>query len=212
MLSTLRTQTIAQRVINDEHGNTTPASETVAFHPLVHDILQAAYLEAVAPGQLQAQSMTLMYFLLGWLRPLRVSGEYFAVEQLRLHAEALLQLVDEREPLSSYSPQGERVYTYTKATLQAELSTCQASRGKLQSANDLARAAVKNLSAYAYEEPARVITMVLLDDIVKHLSIAEVPPELLGVFSGALLPAILEAERDHRGDVRNLAYDIAGAR
>jgi hypothetical protein len=47
-----------------------------------------------------------MYFLLGWLRPLRVKGEYFAVEQLRLHAEALLRLVNEREPLSSYSQQG----------------------------------------------------------------------------------------------------------
>jgi hypothetical protein len=210
VLSTLRTQTIARRVINDEQGNTTPASETVAFHPLVHDILQVSYLEAVPPGQLQAQSMTLMYFLLGWLRPLRASGEYFAVEHLRLHAEALLQLVNEREPLSSHSPQGARVYTYTKAMLQAELSTCQASRGRLQAAYDLGKEAAQNLSAYAYEKPARVITMVLLDDIVKHLSMAEVPPELLGIFSAALLPAIHQAESDDRDDVRHLAYDVAG--
>jgi hypothetical protein len=210
VLSTLRTQTIARRVINDEQGNSTPASETVAFHPLVHDILRASYLEAVPSGQLQAQSMTLMYYLLGWLRPLRESGEYFAVEQLRLHAESLLDLVNEREPLSSHSPQGERVYSYTKAMLQAELSTCQASRGKLQAAYELGQEAVKNLSAYAYEKPARVITMVMLDDIIKHLSMAEVPPELLAMFSAALLPAIHEAESDDRDGVRGLAYDVAG--
>lgn len=210
VLSTLRTQTIARRVINDEQGNRTPASETIAIHPLVHEILQASFLAAVPPGQLQAQTTTLMAFLLGWLRPMRASGEYFAVEQLRLHAEALLQLVNAREPLSSYSPQHLRVYTYTKALLQAELCTCQASRGKLQAAYDLGRAAAQNLSAYAYEKPARVITMVLLDDMIKHLSMAEVPPDLLGIFATALLPAIREAETDDRDGVRNLAYDVAG--
>jgi hypothetical protein len=210
VLSVLRTQTIAQRVINDEQGYATPASETVAFHPLVHDILQACYLEEVPPGQLQAQSMTLMYFLLGWLRPLRIAGEYFAVEQLRLHAEALLQLVNDREPLSSYSPQNARVYAYTKAMLQTELSACQASRGKLQAAYDLGNAAVQNLAAYAYEPPARLITMIMLDDIIKHLSMAEAPPELIAMFSTALLPAIYEAESDDRDDVRSLGYDVAG--
>jgi hypothetical protein len=210
VLSVLRTQTIARRVINDEQGNATPVSETVAFHPLVHDILQASYLEAVPPGQLQAQSMGLMYFLLGWLRPLRTAGEYFAVEQLRLHADALLRLVDAREPLSSYSPQNARVYAYTKAMLQAELSTCQASRGKLQAAWDLGNAAVANLAAYAYEPPARLITLIMLDDIIKHLSMAEVPPKLIGMFSAALLPAIHEVESDDRDEVRNLAYDVAG--
>jgi hypothetical protein len=74
----------------------------------------------------------------------------------------------------------------------------------------LGKQAAQNLSAYGYEKPARVITMVLLDDIVKHLSMAEVPPELLGIFSAALLPAIHQAESDDRDDVRHLAYDVAG--
>lgn len=210
VLSTLRTQTIARRVVNDGEGQRTPASETVAFHPLVHDILQRTYLEAVPPGQLQAQAMVLMSYLAGWLRPLRVEREYFAVEQLRLHAEALLDLVDAREPLSSHSQQVARVYSYAKAMLQAELCTCQASRGNLQAAFDLGKAAVKSLSKYAHEKPARVMTLVLVDDMIKQLSIAEVPPGLIGIFATVEVQAILDAEHDDRQDVRNLAYEVAG--
>jgi hypothetical protein len=39
---------------------------------------------------------------------------------------------------------------------------------------------------------------------------AEVPTELLAMFSAALLPAIHEAESDDRDGVRGLAYDVAG--
>jgi len=210
VFSILRTQTIAHRVVNDDEGNTTPASDTVAIHPLVHDILQESYLAEVPPGQLQAQSKTLMAYLLGWIGALRIAGEYFSVEQLRLHAEALLELVNEREPLSPYSPQGARVYTYTKALLQAELSTCQASRGKLQSAYDFGRAAAQNLSTFAHEQPARVLTVKVLASMIKDLSMAEAPPELLAIFSSAVLPALLEAEADDGDGVRDFAYDAAG--
>src|SRR5262245_15493140 len=54
--------------------------------------------------------------------PMRDKGEYFAVEQLRLHANALLALVDDNTPMPSLSPQYARVYTYAKTLLQAELS------------------------------------------------------------------------------------------
>lgn len=210
VLSILRTQTIARRVINDGQGNATPASETVAFHPLVHDILQESYLAAVPPGQLQAQSVTLMGFLLGWLGPMRDSGEYFAVEQLRLHAQALLKLLNAREPLSSFNPGCAKVYTYAKALLQSELSTCQASRGNLQAAYDLAWAAMQNLSSYAHERAARLITMKVLVKMIKDLSMAEVPPALIGSFSTAMLPAIRAAENDEDDGVRGMAYEAAG--
>jgi hypothetical protein len=119
-------------------------------------------------------------------------------------------LVNEREPLSPYSPQGARVYTYTKALLQAELSTCQASRGKLQSAYDFGRAAAQNLSTFAHEQPARVLTVKVLASMIKDLSMAEAPPELLAIFSSAVLPALLEAEADDGDGVRDFAYDAAG--
>jgi hypothetical protein len=211
VLSILRTQTIAHRVVvNDDGGKTTLVSDTVAIHQLVHDILRESYLAEVPPGQLQAQAMTLMYYLVGWIGALRSAGEYFAVEQLRLHAESLLKLVNDREPLPSLSPQAARVYTYAKALLQAELSTCQASRGNLQDAYDLGRAAAQNLSKFAHEQAARVITVKILARMIKDLALAESPPELLAIFSTAVMPAVLEAETDSRSSVRDFAYDAAG--
>jgi len=132
VLSALRTQSIAQRVVNDGEGNRTPVSETVAVHPLVHDILRRSYLAAVPHGYLESQCTVFMYFLVGWLGKLRDQGEFFAVEQLRVHADDLLALIAENEPLSSMSRHSLRVFTYAKALLRAELSTCAASRGRLQ--------------------------------------------------------------------------------
>lgn len=210
VLATLRTQTIARRVVNDGEGGRTPASESVVMHPLVHDILQRSYLAHVPPGQLQAQATVLMAFLLGWLGALRKSGEFFAVEQLRLHANSLLELVARHEPLSAYSPQNDRVYAYAKSLLLAELSTCQASRGRLQEALDLGRAAAQGLSTYAYEKAARFITMKVLSDMVTDLSMGEAPPELVAMFGVPLLAALAEVEADDRRSVRDVAYTIAG--
>jgi len=39
---------------------------------------------------------------------------------------------------------------------------------------------------------------------------AEAPPELLAIFSSAVLPALLEAEADDGDGVRDFAYDAAG--
>ena len=210
VLSILRTQTIAHRVVNDNEGNTTPASDTVAIHPLVHDILKESYLAEVPPGQLQAQSMTLMYYLVGSIGALRTAGEYFAVEQLRSHADASSNWSTSVNPYRPSPRKAARVYTYTKALLQAELSTCQASRGKLQSAYDLGKAAAQALSAIAHEQPARVFIVKVLASIIKDLSMAEVPPDLLAIFSIAVLPALLEAEADDRAGVRHFAYNAAG--
>jgi hypothetical protein len=86
------------------------------------------------------------------------------------------------------------------------------SRGSLQAAYDLGRAAAQNLSAYAYEKPARLVTVTVLAKMIKDLSMADAPPDLLGIFSTALLPAILEAENDdrhERADCRAVGVDVA---
>ena len=138
-------------------------------------------------------------------------AEYFSVEQLRLHAEALLELVNEREFLSPYSPQGARVYTYTKALLQAPLQGTYTSKSrKATVCLRFGRAAAQNLSTFAHEQPARVLTVKVLASMIKDLSMAEAPPELLAIFSSAVLPALLEAEADDGDGVRDFAYDAAG--
>lgn len=209
VLSVLRTQTIARRVVNDGEGNRTPVSETIAIHPLVHDILQRSYLAAVPPGYLQPQCTVFMYFLVGWLGWMRTQGEYFAVEQLRLHANALLTLMADNEPMSSLSPQNARVYTYAKTLLQAELSTCAASRGRLQDALRLGHAAIKTLSPVMSEPYARRIAMKILSSMVADLSFGEAPPELVRTCAMPFTIAAVEAESDDNAAVRAIAYTLA---
>lgn len=210
VLSTLRTQTIARRVVNEGDGGHTAVSDTIAIHPLVHDILRRSYLAAVPPGYLESQCTVFMYFLIGWLGSMRTAGEYFAVEQLRLHANALLELVADNEPMSSFSPNNARVYTYAKTLLQAELSTCAASRGRLQAAFDLGRSALQTLSRYMHEPYARRIAMKILANLIADLSMAHAPPEALRGCAIPFVSSVAEAEFDGNEAVRALAYTLAG--
>lgn len=210
VLATLRTQTIARRVVNDGDGGHTAVSDTIAIHPLVHDILQRSYLAAVPSGYLESQCTVFMYFLIGWLGSMRTDGEYFAVEQLRLHANALLALAAENEPLSSLSPENARAYTYAKTLLQAELSTCAASRGRLQEAFDLGRSALETLSRYMYEPYARRIAMKILANMIADLSMGEAPPEAIRRCAIPFVSSVAEAESDSKEAVRALAYTLSG--
>lgn len=209
VLSALRTQSIAQRVVNDGEGNRTPVSETVAVHPLVHEILRRSYLAAVPPGYLESQCTVFMYFLVGWLGQLRDQAEFFAVEQLRLHANALLTLLVENEPMSSLSTQNHRVYTYAKALLRAELSTCAASRGRLQEALELGHAAAQDLAPWLHEQSARLIRAKILSNMIGDLSIGEADPEAVAALVDPLLVAVREAEANADDSKRKAGYMIA---
>lgn len=209
VLSTLRTQSIARRVVNDGEGNRTPVSETVAVHPLVHEILRRSYLAAVPAGYLESQCTVFMYFLVGWLGKLRDQAEFFAVEQLRLHANSLLALIVENEPMSSLSTQNHRVYTYAKALLRAELSTCAASRGRLQEALELGHAATQDLAPWLHEQSARLIRAKILSNMIGDLSIGEAAPEAVATLVGPLVVAVREAEASDDESKRRVGYTIA---
>lgn len=209
VLSALRTQSIAQRVVDDGDGNRTPVSETVAVHPLVHDILRQSYLAAVPPGYLEMQCTAFMYFLVGWIGKLRDQGEFFAVEQLRLHANALLTLVAENEPMPSLSTQNRRAYTYAKALLRAELSTCAASRGRLQEALELGHAATQDLTPWLHELPARLIRAKILSNMIGDLSIGEAAPEAVAAVVDPLVEAVREAIASTDESKRRVGYTIA---
>ena len=209
VLSALRTQSIAQRVVNDGEGNRTPVSETVAVHPLVHDILRRSYLAAVPHGYLESQCTVFMYFLVGWLGKLRNQGEFFAVEQLRVHADDLLALIAENEPLSSTSRHSLRVFTYAKALLRAELSTCAASRGRLQQALELGHAATQDLAPWLHEQHARLIRAKILSNMIGDLSIGEAAPEMVSTLVNPLLVAVREATASADESKRRFGYVIA---
>ena len=58
VISTFRTQSIAQRVMNvDDAGKQNAASETIAIHPLVHEIPQISYLDRLRPGPANFRAM-----------------------------------------------------------------------------------------------------------------------------------------------------------
>jgi hypothetical protein len=210
VIATLRTQTIAHRVTNAEPGVVTPASDTVAVHPLVHSILQRICLARVGPGDLQQMAASLMYFLVGWIGILRTEGHFFAVEQLRMHAEALIELVNEREPLSTVSADHDKHYRYLKAMLQSELGTCQFSRGNLQEAYNLGLAAVQALSTIPADQNARIIAMKCIFDQIHDLSMGEAPAGLLAIHAHLLVQFCNECEANPKESFRDVAYRFAG--
>ena len=87
----------------------------------------------------------LMHQLQGWIEGMRSDLEFFAVDQLLLHAEALLDLLAEHEPLSSASEQHNRVFGYCKAMLQLELGKCYWARGDATGSVQMSKAAVETL-------------------------------------------------------------------
>lgn len=209
VVSALRSQSIARRIVNDQM-TAGPTCETIAVHPLVHRILRLSRLAALPAGQLEADATILMHFLRGWLGSLRVNGDYFGTEQLRMHSEAILAVVAEHEPLSSYTAQSHRVYAYTKALLEAELSTCHASRRRFDRSLELGRAAGATLAAVGNEPWALGMTVQIVSNMVSDLSFAEAPSEVLALFTGAALPAIIVGVAHEKESIRDLSYRCAG--
>ncbi len=163
VISTFRTQTIAQRVMNvDDAGAQNAASETIAIHPLVHEILQISYVDRLRPGELQSHALMLMHHLVGWIEGMRSDLEFFAVEQLLLHAEALLDLLAKNEPLSTASEKANQIFGYCKAMLQLELGKCYWARGDATGSVQMSKAAVEALQAL----PTNPLTTMLSIDAV----------------------------------------------
>lgn len=209
VVATLRTQSIARRTLRTAE-NQSPTDETVAVHPLIHQILQTSRLRALPPGQLQADSTVLMHFLRGWLGSLRVGGDFLGTDQIRIHAEAVLAIADAHEPLHSYGPQEQRVYAYTKALLQAELSTCHASRGRYDRSIYFARAAAAALRVVGTEPAANAMSVPILANIIHDLSFMQVSP---GVLAALAVPAVWGIEAviaDSRPAYQDLGYTFAG--
>lgn len=158
VISTFRTQTIAQRVMNvDDAGAQNAASETIAIHPLVHEILRISYLDRLRPGELHGHALMLMHHLIGWIEGMRSDLEFFAVDQLLLHAEALLDLLAKNELPSAAREEAKQTFGHCKAMLQLELGKCYWARGDATGSVQMSKAALEALQAL----PANPLTTML---------------------------------------------------
>ena len=176
VISTLRTQSMAERVMNvDSSGSQNVASETLSIHPLVHEVLQTTYLDSFPPGILQEQALMLMYQLLGWIDGMRSNFEFFALEVLIVHAEALLRLVGEREPLSTRSDQYNRAYHYCKSMLQLELGKSYLARGDMTGSIEMSKAAVDTLQSVPVTPVTTFLALEATSSVVVDLSTAGEP-------------------------------------
>jgi hypothetical protein len=209
VVATLRTQSIARRTLRTGE-NQSPTDETIAVHPLIHQILQTSRLRSLPPGQLQADSTVLMHFLRGWLGSLRVGSDFLGTDQIRIHAEAVLAIVDAHEPLHSYGPQGQRAYSYTKALLQAELSTCHASRRRYDRSIHFARAAAATLSVVGTEPAANAMAVPILTNLIHDLSFMQVSPDVLAAVAVLAVRGIEALIADSRRAYQDLGYTHAG--
>ncbi|MBS0338420.1 MAG: ATP-binding protein [Proteobacteria bacterium] len=133
ILTSIRTQTIARRRrYLDTNGAANPASDTINVHPLVHEILRSIHLQA-APHDASIMNLLAMFMghLYGWLITLRPAGQFFAVEQLLIHAQWLLDFIDDTITIPDNADDHD-VYTFRVATfyLRCELANCYSSRGE----------------------------------------------------------------------------------
>ncbi len=185
ILTNIRTQTIARRRLYvDGSGTPSPASDTINIHPLVHRILRTIHLQA-APYDSMIMNLLGMFMghLYGWLIALRPSGQFFAVEQLLIHAQWLLDFVDETITIPDDANQHD-VYTFRVATfyLRYEVANCYSSRGE-------------------YDRGAT-----LLERALNDFADVDATPHPLGAAAKAAADAIADIEIGGLGEQRALPF------
>lgn len=140
IVSTIRTQTLARRRnYVDASGKSTPASDTITIHPLVHEILREIFSHAAPPEHVEDVLGMLMGCLYGWIRELRPAGTYLAVDQLIIHSEQLLNVADSRNNADNVIP-----YRCAKLFLRWELSRSYSSRGQHAESVDMTEKALND--------------------------------------------------------------------
>jgi hypothetical protein len=93
-ITIFRTQSIAHRnLLVDDMAADSEVAETIEMHPLVQEIVRDLFLRKIPPAALGDQLMMMMAVLIGWMSHMRDRHAFFAVGQLALHAERLLQVI-----------------------------------------------------------------------------------------------------------------------
>ncbi|MFD6354625.1 hypothetical protein [Nocardia tengchongensis] len=210
VIGLLRTQTIANRVVHrDERDRLTPASNTISIHPLVHEIIRSSYLQALPPGRFQDMAIGLMHYLTSWIGVMRAQEEFFALEQLRVHAEALLTLIAEQSSLPRAAAPTERVFIAARALLMLELGVCLAQAARYDKSTRIETDATTLLDGL--NEPfARKLAALTLSDQAIDSALALAPPEQLAAPARLALPLLTTLSEDDKPLLREFAYERAG--
>jgi tetratricopeptide (TPR) repeat protein len=132
IMANLQTQTIARRRQYAERaGAEGPASDTLNIHPLVHEILRTIHTQGVPARDLLGLLAGLMGCVYGWLYDMRHEGDFFPVDQLLMHSDYLLAIVDQLDLADA--PEDEiYVYRCAKAFLRSEAANGYSSRGQYE--------------------------------------------------------------------------------
>lgn len=210
LISLLRTQTIAHRVVHRDHRDRrTPASDTISMHPLVHEIIRSSYLRALPPGAFEHMALGLMYYLIPWIAEMRARDEYFALEQLRVHAEELLNLIVEQTPLPRTDRQTEKVFTTARALLMLELGACLSQAARYDQSTQIEAEATSLLAALNEPYAWRLAAITLTDQAIDS-ALALAPPARLAAPAEAALPLLAPLASASQPALREFAYERAG--
>ncbi|OXM23262.1 hypothetical protein CBI33_07515 [Rhodococcus erythropolis] len=212
IVSLLRTQTIAHRVL----VNAQPATETdlsadcIQIHPLINEILRTKYVATAPPGAVQSAVTVLLGHLIPWLGAMRISGSFLALEQLRVHAETLLDFLDGNEPLSSLSVRHREVYLVAKAGVMAEVANCYANTARMQkSVEILNRLVIHYLENFPGKEWAQVFAMKHASDMLADMSRASVASPQIFQISGRILGMMKVLEQSRAASAKSMVYTTA---
>ncbi|BAD56232.1 hypothetical protein [Nocardia farcinica] len=211
VIALLRTQTIAHRVVHrDERERLTPASNTISMHPLVHEIIRSTYLKTLPPGGFQKKAIALMHYLTSWVGEMRAQEEFFALEQLRVHAEELLKLITEQSTLLPAADSAvERVFTAARALLMLELGACLAQAARYIRSIQVEAEATALLETL--NEPfTNKLAAIALSDQAIDAALAMSEPEQVATPAELALPLLVALAEDDNTRLREFAFERAG--
>lgn len=211
IVSLLRTQTIAHRVLVNAQADTEALSaDCIQIHPLINEILRTKYVATAPPGAIMNAVTVLLGHLTPWLGTMRSKGSFVALEQLRLHAETLLEFLNEQEPLSAFSAQQRRVYLVMKAGVMAEVACCYANTSRMQkSVTILHRLVIHYLENFPGEEWAQSLAAKHGADMLVDMSRASVAPLPMFQVAGRVLGMLRKLEQSNSENIRRSVYTIA---
>lgn len=208
-ITIFRTQSIAHRVLTaDDAGRQIETTETIEIHPLVHEILRNLFLRIIPRDQLQFQLSIMMNVLHGWILHMRNRNEFFAVDQLVSHAEALMRVFSGLGDLPSLSAKHDYLFRYTKIRLQLEIGTCRMSRGDLTTSVNLARTALLELSTLPRDAIRDAVALEAVSAIIVDLSTAGSNVAIVRPFAAMAERALISCESFGANSAR-LAYEKA---
>ena len=213
IMATLQTQTIARRRhYVDTTGAQNPASDTLNIHPLVHEILQTIHLKTEAEVLVGPLS-DLMACVYGWLEQMRHEGDFFPVDQLLVHSDHLLAVVDALN-VSDLADDDLNDYRRAQALLKYEAASAYSSRGQHERSVDMLERALDDIKGIDLSPPVRAqvakaaanaVTDIHLGglDIARAVPLAERLVDELRILEGT--------DHPHAGEWVHLSADL-GAR